>query len=83
MRSTHVFDEHVQRYSAVGLTRGTEPHHSNFWPRPIDGMTGYFSSIAGSQGCAAARTAQIACRVYSKPERSRARRGGPPPERGV
>ena len=46
--------------SAVGLTRGTEPHHSNFWPRPIDGMKGYFSSIAGSQGCAAARTAQIA-----------------------
>ena len=54
VRSTHVFDEHVQCYSAVGLTRGTEPHHSNFWPRPIDGMTGYFSSIAGSQGCAAA-----------------------------
>ena len=29
VRSTHVFDEHVQQcYSAVGLTRDTEPHRS-------------------------------------------------------
>ena len=63
MRSTHVFDEHVQQLlQCCG---------SNSWhgaaPLKLLASTDrwydrlYFSSIAGSQGCAAARTAQIAC----------------------